>query len=130
MDAIRTLLEPMKDDCMVLLNNEHDAGMNIEQVLDTYETFHHMTRDNSWGKVPWPCSCPGSHRDCVCKHGSLLTSIFDAEVHVPKDYIAAEPSLRKKTQKLRGAEEGNCEEGVKASVHGYGRERRRFLRSC
>ncbi len=33
----------------------------------------------------------------------MFTSIFDSKVHVPKDYLAAEPSLRKKTQKLRGA---------------------------
>ncbi len=39
LDAIRTLLEPMKDDYMALLNNEHDAGLNIEQVLDIYELF-------------------------------------------------------------------------------------------
>ncbi len=92
---------------MDLLDNEHDPGLNIEQVLDRYETFHHLTRDNLWGKVtkvPWPCSCPGSHRNCVCKHGTLYTSIADSKVHVPKDYVAAEPSLRKKTQKLRGAD--------------------------
>ena len=46
LDALRTLLEPMKDDYMALINYEHDAAMDIEQVLDTYETFHHMTRDN------------------------------------------------------------------------------------
>ena len=50
-----------------------------------------------------PCSCFGSHRHCLYKHGTLFTSIFDSKVAVPKDYVAAEPSLRKKTQKLRGA---------------------------
>jgi hypothetical protein len=27
---------------MDLLDNEHDPGLNIEQVLDRYETFHNM----------------------------------------------------------------------------------------
>jgi hypothetical protein len=138
LDAIRTILVSMKDDCMALLDNEHDAGLNIEQVLDIHETFHHMTRDNSWGKVPWPCSCPSSNRDCVCKHGTLFTSIFDSNVHVPKGYIAAEPSLRKKTQELRGAagpkrarllteRRKETEQESKFLfnyVHGYGRERK------
>ena len=66
-------------------------------------SFHHLTRDSTqaWGKVPWPCSCVTSHGHCACKHAALLTSVFDATIKVPKDYVAAEPSLRKKSQKLR-----------------------------
>ncbi len=43
---LRTMLARMKDDYMDLIDNELDPGANIEQVLDIYETFHHMTRDN------------------------------------------------------------------------------------
>ena len=88
---LRQILGPLKDDYMDLLDNEHDEEMNIEQALDVYETFHHLTRDPTWGKVPWPCSCPTCHKHCVCKHGTLFTSIFDSEVVVPKDNVADEP---------------------------------------
>jgi hypothetical protein len=54
LDEVRTILACMKTQYMDLLDNELEATMDIEQVLDRYETFHHMTRDNTWGKVPWP----------------------------------------------------------------------------
>ena len=47
LDELRTNLACMKDDYMDLLDNELEPGLNIEQVLDIFETFHHMTRDNS-----------------------------------------------------------------------------------
>jgi hypothetical protein len=47
LDELRTILVRMKDDYMDLLDNELEPGLNIEQVLDIFETFHHMTRDNS-----------------------------------------------------------------------------------
>jgi hypothetical protein len=54
-------------------------------------------------------SCCTSHSHCVCKHSTLLTCIFDPEVVVPKDYVAAEQSrLRKKIQKLGGAAGPKC----------------------
>jgi hypothetical protein len=100
---LRKALSPMKDEYLdVVIDNEHDPAMELEQVLDVYETFHHLTRDASWGKIPLPCSCVTCHAHCVCKHGTLFTSIFDPEVAVPKEYVAAQPRLRKKTQKLRG----------------------------
>ena len=42
----------MQDEYMDFLDNGHDPGLNIKQVLDRYKTFHHLTRDNLWGKVP------------------------------------------------------------------------------
>ncbi len=35
------------------------------------------------------------------KHGTLFASIFDSDLQVPSDYVAAEPSLRKKCHKLK-----------------------------
>ena len=67
-----------------------------------YETFHHLTRDATWGKVPLACSCEGSHADAICEHAALFTAVFDPEIEVPEEYVAAEPALRKKCHRLKG----------------------------
>jgi hypothetical protein len=61
-----------------------------------------MERKATWGAVPWPCSCTASHADCACKHGALLTAVFDPTIKVPKQFVASEPSLRKKCHRLKG----------------------------
>ncbi len=35
-------------------------------------------------------------------HCNLFASIFDSDLQVPSDYVAAEPSLRKKCHKVKG----------------------------
>ena len=80
----------------LVLNNRHPADVRITACLDIYETFHHMERKATWGAVPWPCSCTASHTDCGCKHGALLTAVFDPTIKVPKEFVASEPALRKK----------------------------------
>ena len=76
--------------------------MPLEEALDVYESFHHMTRNATWGKVPFTCTCVTSHAHCVCQHAVMLTSIFDRDLNVPAEYVAATPGLRKKTQKVNG----------------------------
>jgi hypothetical protein len=91
----------MKYEYWDLLENEHDAEMAGLLAW----TFHHLNRDASWGKVPWPCSWSISHSRRLCRHGTPFTSIFDPKDTASKNYVAAETRLRKKTQKLRGAAE-------------------------
>jgi hypothetical protein len=82
----------------MVLNNRHPASVRITECLDIYETFHHMERKATWGAVPWPCSCTASHADCVCKHGALLTAVFDPTIKVPPtEFVACLPFARNVT---------------------------------
>jgi hypothetical protein len=114
-----------------LIGKKYDPEVEIEEMLEVYETFHHLTRDSTWGKVPWPCSFVTSHAHCGCKYAARLTSVFDASIAVPNDCVTAEPSLHKKIQKLSGAAgpkrarliaERRKETGNETSVHGDERE--------
>jgi hypothetical protein len=101
---VRRKLRSLKAEYVnIVVNGNHSEEMGVSEALDLYETFHHLERKDSWGAVPWSCTCVNSHRHCVCKHAGLITSVFDPAVKVPKDYVAAEPGLRKKTRALKGA---------------------------
>ena len=76
-----------------VLNDEYEQVQSLDEALDVYETFHHLTRDATWGKVPLACSCEGSHADAICEHAALFTAVFDPEIEVPEAYVAAEPAL-------------------------------------
>ena len=103
-EDVRRELRSLKNEYVnIVVNGNHSAEMGVSEALDLYETFHHLERKDSWGAVPWSCSCVNSHKHCVCKHGGLITSVFNPAVKVPKDYVAAEPGLRKKTRALKGA---------------------------
>jgi hypothetical protein len=98
-------LSALKESYVVMVfNNRYPDDMNVTECLDIYESFHHMERNATWAAVPWPCSCTSSHADCatVCKHGALLTAVFDPKIKVPKEFLAFEPGplpgLRKKCQ--------------------------------
>jgi hypothetical protein len=96
LDKLRTKLARTKDEYMDLLDNEHDPEYWAKAETDTrHFTTWHVTihRARFLGPAPAPAAT-GSPGLCIV-HFYL--------VHVPKDYIAAELSLRKKTQKLRGA---------------------------
>ena len=88
----------------IVLDNDTEVldEMPLEEALDVYESFHHMTRNATWCKVPFTCTCVTSHAHCVCQHAVMLTSIFDRDLNVPAEYVAATPGLRKKTQKVNG----------------------------
>ena len=86
----------------MVIENKHRPGVDVDKALDVYETFHHLTREDSWGKVPWPCTCPTSHAHCVCKHGPLLAALFDPEIKVLAEYVGAEPADRKKCKRMKG----------------------------
>jgi hypothetical protein len=73
-----------------------------------YVSFHHLTRDSSRAKIPWPCTCATSHSGCACKRGCLLTSLFKTEIAVPKAYVASEPGLHKKYHMLKGTAGPKC----------------------
>lgn len=78
--------------------------MSIEELMDIYETFHMLSRATSWGgKVPVSCTCLECIKNCVCCHGVLMASVFDKTLVVPDEYVAAEPSARKKTKLLKGS---------------------------
>ena len=78
--------------CTRYINDEYEQVLDLKDALDVYESLHHLTRDASWGKVPYACTCEGSHADAVFKfeHATLFTAIFDSEVQVPKEYVASE----------------------------------------
>ena len=77
-------------------------GVEVHQALDLYESFHHLTYESTWGKLPWPCTCPTSHAHCACKHAGLLAALSDPTVKVPSDFVAAEPADRKKCKRMKG----------------------------
>ena len=85
-----------------ILNDEYEQVQSLDEALNVYETFHHLARDATWGKVPLSCSCEGSHADAVCEHASLVTAVFDPEIEVPEAFVASEPGLRKKCHRLKG----------------------------
>jgi hypothetical protein len=43
-----------------------------------------------------------AYMHCACKHGALLTAVFDPKIKVPKEFVASEPGLRKKCHRLKG----------------------------
>lgn len=79
------------------------ADMDVELLLDCYETHHMLTRATNWGPpVEMSCTCLKDYTDCTCSHGALLASIFDASIRVPDEYIASQPSARKKAKLIKG----------------------------
>jgi hypothetical protein len=101
-DALSTL----NDEYIAIVVNDRDEtspDLDVEHVLDVYDSFHLLERATTWGKVPLQCTCVHFCRDCKCKHctGTRFASIFDSDLQVPSDY-AAEPSLRKKYHKIKG----------------------------
>jgi hypothetical protein len=79
------------------------ADMDVDLLLDLYETHHMLTRATNWGPpVEMSCTCLKDYKDCICPHGSLIASIWDASIRVPDEYIAAEPSARKKAKMIKG----------------------------
>ncbi len=86
---MRAELSALKESYVdVVLNNRYPADMSVIECLDIYETFHHMERKATWGAIPWPCSCTASHADCACKHGALLTAVFDPKNRILRHYLA------------------------------------------
>ncbi len=77
-----------------------DDGVDVHKALNMYASFHHLARDSSRAKIPWPCTCATSHSGCACKRGCLLISLFKTEIAVPKAYVASEPGLHKKYHML------------------------------
>ena len=79
------------------------ADMDVELLLDCYETHHMLTRATNWGPpVEMSCTCLKGYTDCACSHSALLASIFDASIRVPDEYIASQPSARKKAKLIKG----------------------------
>ncbi len=75
-EDVRRELRSLKADYVnIVVNGNHPEEMGVSEALDLYETFHHLERKDSWGAVPWSCTCVNSH--CVCKHAGLITSVFN-----------------------------------------------------
>ena len=87
----------------VIQAEEPPPTMDVETLLDVYESFHMLSRATSWGPpVPLSCTCLDDYKNCVCCHGTLLASLWDDKLRVPDDYVAAEPSSRKKARMIKG----------------------------
>ena len=54
---VRAELQPMRTayNELVLLGR-HRPGIHVNDALDVYEKFHHVSRMTCWGDIPWPCS--------------------------------------------------------------------------
>ncbi len=73
-EEVLAALRPIKGEYQDMLFNDSDysdEGVDVDKAFDVYESFHHLTRGFSWGKILWPCTCTDSHRNCACKHGGL-----------------------------------------------------------
>ncbi len=47
------VLMPTKSENLdMVINEEPDDGVYVIKTLDVYETFHCLTRDSSWNRVP------------------------------------------------------------------------------
>ena len=77
-------------------------NMDIAGALRVYSDFHSVTPAPTWGDVPFACSCPDSHKHCICEHAALIASVYDSDVVVPDALIADSPSKRKKTRLGKG----------------------------
>jgi hypothetical protein len=102
-EEVRASLDhAMREYCNIVIENKEADGLSVLEVLDIYETFHMLSRATTWAPVPISCTCPECAKDCICSHGTLLASVFDRSLKVPDEYVAAEPSMRKKTKLLKG----------------------------
>ncbi len=101
------MLQEKEDQYSDFVENNPDLEMEIEEVLDVYEStvrpfvISPVTSDSSWGKVLWPCSCVTSHGLCGCKHAALVTFAFDPSIAVPRDNVAADSVLSREFFAIR-----------------------------
>jgi hypothetical protein len=102
-----------------------DARIDMKGALKLYKYFHLIKRQPTWGKVTLGCLCKVCFPNCVCRCTLLCASLFNPEIRVPADYIAATISERKSVEDTAGRkcmsnlEEQQCNQKKIDSMVGY-----------
>jgi hypothetical protein len=95
----------------IAVNDKPPHDLGAEHSLDVYESFHLLERTTICGTVPLQCTC--------VQYGTLFASIFvlesNLDLQAPSDYVAAEPSLRKKSHKIKGTVGPKCQRLLQAA---------------
>ena len=68
-------------------------GMTVKKALSIYKKWHLLQRQPTWGNIPFSCSCVVCFAHCVCQDALLLASLFDPNVRVPANWVAATVTL-------------------------------------
>jgi hypothetical protein len=92
---VRVALEPYQREyeCLII-QDRLDASLYIKGALKIYNYFHLLLRQPMWGQVLFGCTCEVCFPHCVCRCTLLVASLFNPEVRVPADYIAATVSAK------------------------------------
>ena len=102
-EQLRDEILPLaKDYQNIVIRRALPDTMDVADALRIYSDFHLVSPAPGWGDIPLSCSCPDSHKNCVCEHTALLASVYDSEIFVPDALVADSPSKRKKTRLGRG----------------------------
>ena len=100
---MRRLIKPHAEEYKrVVLKDQLPPGMTVKEALKVYGNFKLLTGRPSWGKVPLACTCKTCFGYAICADTLLFVSLFDPEVHVPKRWITATVSERKKVKSIGG----------------------------
>jgi len=86
---------------LVLLDHV-EPGMTVKKALAIYRKWHVMNRQQTWGAVPFSCSCKVCFAHCICRDTLLLASMFNQEVRLPADLITATVSNRARNIAIGG----------------------------
>ena len=102
---------------VVLWHAPAPTGLTVKKALGTYKKFHIMSRQPTWGTIPFSCSCKVCFPHCVCQDTILFASLFNPEVRVPANMVTATVSKRQVQKPVGGT---------------AGRKKRRLIeeRSC
>jgi hypothetical protein len=108
----------------LIINDTLDPRLDVKKALRIYKKWHLISSAPQWGRIPLSCNCRVCFPHCVCQCTLLLASLFDPEVRVPPEYIAATVSLRKQCRSIQGTagrkrmrllEEAKCNEKTVSS---------------
>jgi hypothetical protein len=73
----------------LMIQERPDASLDFKDAIEIYNLFHLLSRQPTWGQVPFGCICNVCLPHCVCRCTLLFTSLFNPEVCVPTYRIAA-----------------------------------------
>ena len=94
-------------------------NFNVKDVLRIYRKWNIISSAPKWGQIPLACTCKICYPYCVCQCTILLASLFNPDIRVPVQYIAATVSFRKTCLAIKGTagykrqrllEAANCDE--------------------
>ena len=86
----------------VMNNDAVVDSMSIEDMLGVLGAFHSVTlQTKPWSPFQdFKCTCPDSHKFCVCEHALLLTYIINPKMKVPDEFQNTKVAQR--TVQIRG----------------------------